>query len=205
MILFFEKSEAFSRFHRGQATIMIYEGHGEYALQRAFNSLVGSFRHEGSDLQIEVFTMEDDDTGELKTILPDWLASHLEAAKSKGDNWYDQWGYTTRLHGSVYDLWRLFYAYANMIDPMCDPADYTPGGDDDTYDYYPSGFRALTEIAKDLDELDMHLRPENRRRFAARERVCEIVKHLMDVKPLEDWDDFIGFDEYIKPYLMNGE
>lgn len=184
-----------SRWHRGFAELLIYEGHADgYLLERAVQAVKAdkAIVSKLDSLMIESFDAFQHEEGPEEHPVPQWLKDNIESAALSGENWYDtamEWGVTTRLTGEVHDLWLVFYAYANQVDPMCDPADYRPGGDDDSYDYFPSAFRALQEFARNLDALDMRLAPEQRRCFAAHERLVEIVQRLKK-------NDSLEFSEY---------
>ena len=119
----------------------------------------------------------------------------------------------TRLQGPVLRLWKTFYDLANQLDPEQDPADYTPGGDDDTYDYYPSAFECLVHFAEILDDLDERfiaaipeidrapgtMNANLGRRFTARHRIESIVQSLLISEgPFEDWE----FEDYARPFLL---
>jgi len=51
------------------------------------------------------------------------------------------------LHASAFQL------FAGKLMPSLDPSGYTPGGDDDYFDYWPGAMEALREYAVMLDEL----------------------------------------------------
>lgn len=65
----------------------------------------------------------------------------------------DGWETVVRVQGPVVDIATAFYRLAMNLDPSMDPASYTPCGDDDTFDYWPSGMRLLHQLATDLDNL----------------------------------------------------
>lgn len=175
-----------SPWERGAAKLLLHMGHNEY----------GPPEHPAVDIDPYSADME----------MPEWamavrnraLAQDPLFAETFGP---DAWASVALLTGGVFDLWGMFYEFANKLDPQQDPADYTPGGDDDTFDYYPSAFECLTMWARDLDELDTMLVANTHkglaRSFSARSRVVEIVRNLYTAKgPFSEWE----FD-LATPYL----
>jgi hypothetical protein len=147
------------------------------------------------------YELEPDDP---KAAPPVWVKNRIARAQNGGSSngdWmfvYPGHAAVISLQGPVVNLWRRFYSFANSVDPECDPTDYTPGGDDDTYDYYPGAFAALAEWANDLDRADAMLSSVVYRKFSAHERVARVVKNLHRAKgPFEEWE----FEDYAAPYL----
>ena len=80
----------------------------------------------------------------------------LALAASSPNNWLDQdedWTALVVITGTIHAHVQLFKTLAAQLMPSLDPAGYTPGGDDDYFDYYPSGMRFLREWALDLQEI----------------------------------------------------
>jgi len=177
-----------NRFHQGSAQLVYFAGHGEYWFDDK------SHRRTKVDVKVEKFdTYEAQEKGSKTPFwvkrLPDW----------ENEN---SWGIFVRLTGDVYGLWCMFYSLTNQLDPEQDPADYMPGGDDDTFDYYPSGFEWATDWAKDLDEIDRtfaSLSPrDGKHTFTARHRIEDIVaKLLIATGPYGDWE----FEGHAAPYI----
>jgi hypothetical protein len=69
-----------------------------------------------------------------------------------GDRDDASWTTLLRLSGSIYAHSTSFTLTAATLMPSLDPTGYRPGGDDDYFDYYPSGLRMLREWALDLEE-----------------------------------------------------
>lgn len=199
-----------SRWYMGNATLLLPLGHGEYGIP------------DNDKVQVELWDAYDREDGKEP---PRWLAAHEEALRLAGGNYAEPlpsegdatgWGTLALLTGSVYELWRMFYQFANQLDPEQDPAGYTPGGDDDTFDYYPSGFECMEAWAGDMDGLQerwaaflrewLSTQPEHMQRiwmgdathgFTARHRIVEIVRNLRTAKGnFREWE----FEDYAKPY-----
>ena len=187
-----------SRFHQGEATLAYFAGHGEYW----FDELHGP---RGLQFTLKVQKWDVYVAEEEGTKAPNWV-------KALPDYEPEGWGTFVRISGPVYDLWHAFYTLTHQLDPEFDPADYTPGGDDDTFDYYPSGFAWAAEWAKDLDELDEKFATQppivspngvtwrfEKHAFTARHRIEDIVAKLLIAKgPFAEWEFEYHAAEYTK-------
>jgi hypothetical protein len=65
---------------------------------------------------------------------------------------YSGWGTFVMLEGTLQDHHRAFEGWAASLMCSLDPSGYKPGGDDDYFDYWPSGMEGLRAYAIDLDE-----------------------------------------------------
>jgi hypothetical protein len=146
---------------------------------------------------------------------PVWLSASVAAeslAQAKADS--ETEGTWILLEGEVNELWKQFYELAGDLDPALDPAGYTPGGDDDTYDYYPTHFEVLAAWAQDLDAIiekeTVHQkeRMEGNPRgyfamakwFTARRRVEEIAAHLYSLPGGAEQVDYMEMTEMLAPF-----
>lgn len=185
-----------SSFNRGTATILLNLGHGEYGF--ATNDQL-------TQDEWDPFDCNDEEPDGRDRTPPSWVTD-------SPSDWDADFGMRVRLEGPVLQLWKTFYDLANQLDPEQDPADYTPGGDDDTYDSYPSAFECLVHFAEILDELERRfidaIPAQDRapgtmnenigRRFTARHRIESIVASLLiQHGPFWDWD----FEDYARPFL----
>lgn len=64
-------------------------------------------------------------------------------------------------------------AFDNLLEQVA----HVPSGDDDTFDYWPSGARLLLQIASDLDRIDIG-HPKGRRWDAA----CQWIREVLTAK-----------------------
>lgn len=182
---------------KGEADVTIFLGHGEYSVDTDY--LNSQFAESYGTLREDVYDAYDAEEKGLP--IPAWLE------RCRGNHSYDEiladdvearWGTAVRLQGSVFQIWRYFYTLASQLDPEYDPADYTPGGDDDTFDYYPSAFDAMEELAGDLDTMNTRLPDDVRHGFTARQRIVDILRKLRTSKgEFADWE----FDDHAKPYI----
>jgi hypothetical protein len=72
---------------------------------------------------------------------------HWEAWKQ------DDWGTVILIEGPFFRIVEAFQKLAAALMPSLDPSGYTPGGDDDFFDYWPGGMECLREFAIDLRSL----------------------------------------------------
>jgi hypothetical protein len=106
------------------------------------------------DFKVNAISMEND----FDEPIHNNIALALTLAESP-NNWLTpgdpedaSWTTLLRLSGTFHVHLASFTLTAATLTPSLDPTGYTPGGDDDYYDYYPSGLRMLREWACDLDE-----------------------------------------------------
>ena len=74
----------------------------------------------------------------------------------------EEWGTCVLVCGPVYRLLSAFHNLAAHVMPSLDPAGYTPGGDDDFFDYWPGAMECLREFAEDLTQVfpdDFYAKP----------------------------------------------
>lgn len=129
-------------FHMGEAVLLLNAGHAEYDLK--LND------------RVTIHRWADD---ELDDSIHDSVPAAVPAEFRDLARGLDLDGWETVLHvgGPVHDIAHAFYRLACDLDPFMDPAQYTPGGDDDTFDYWPSGMNLLYQLAVDLDEMTKEL------------------------------------------------
>ena len=199
MIVHFEPPTAshetyWSPWNRGKAVLLINMGHGEYPLRDDLDP--GKYGSYVEGVTIETFDAYDLEEGKEA---PDWWTHYTNIEVDARE-----WGLVTRIEAPVFALWLMFYDLANQLDPVQDPSGYTPGSDDDTFDYYPSAFEALCELGEDLDELDYqfeinpNLPSDLRRKVDHKSTVRRILANLTVCKgPFEDWE----FESYAAPYF----
>lgn len=119
-------------FNLGRARLLLDAGHGEYMLPK--------------DIVANSWLVEEyEDNAER---LPEEYRWYLDL---------DGWETVLLVEGDVHAIALGFYQLAMDLDPSMDPANYTPGGDDDTFDYWPSGMRLLHALALDLDRLTSNM------------------------------------------------
>lgn len=125
--------------------ILIDGGHAEYSPIETYQK---------PSLEVIAIGMRDD----LDRLIEDNIAVALKLAESP-NNWLTpgdrddvEWTTLLRLTGAFHTHMQSFMLTAATLTPSLDPTGYTPGGDDDYFDYYPSGLRMLREWAIDLDE-----------------------------------------------------
>lgn len=139
-----------SRQPPGFYTLLLDAGHAEYNLHpAAVYDPDGKF-----GLGIEWFSQPEEGEDPEEQVLFDQVFNLL---KDSPNNWLsgEDEGWTTlvRISGQWTGLLYAFKDLAARLMPSLDPSGYTPGGDDDYYDYYPSGMRLLHEMALDLTEI----------------------------------------------------
>jgi hypothetical protein len=66
---------------------------------------------------------------------------------------YSGWGTFVMVEGTLFDHHRAFEGWAASMMCSLDPSGHKPGGDDDYFDYWPSGMEGLRTYAIDLDEV----------------------------------------------------
>jgi hypothetical protein len=119
--------------HMGTAELLLNAGHNEYPIPE--------HNVPSKSIVKQEWSLDPEDEG--CPCSPDQLrAIDAEAGP-------DGWETVVRLQGPVVDIARAFYELALTLDPSMDPTNYTPGGDDDTFDYWPSGMRLLHQLACD--------------------------------------------------------
>jgi hypothetical protein len=119
-------------------TVLCDAGHGAY------------FPPKVKGLTTRSYSFEDDNLQPINLKLYDKLAKSPNNWLSVGE-YADRWTTAIRMKGRLHAHAEGFKLLAGSLMPCLDPAGYTPGGDDDTFDYYPSGLRFLREWAMDLD------------------------------------------------------
>lgn len=136
----------------GRTTITLDAGHAEYGFKPA------SAYSNNEDFLITWFSYEDDRPEDHEENLL-WRRAFL-LIKDSPNNWLDDselenpWTNIVQLTtNNRNDFLEPFRDLASQLLPSLDPFGYTPGGDDDYYDYYPSGMRLLREFAIDLDQI----------------------------------------------------
>lgn len=145
-----------SAFDMGYAGLVLNAGHGEYGIydnERGFDDLkVTAWAHDAEDFSPKAGVKK--------------LTDGLWKKAAQSDDWYDDsdrgWVTVLTVVGDVYYIAQAFYRLAMDLDPRMDPADYTPGGDDDTFDYWPSGMRLLYQLACNLDDLTANMKHRDR-------------------------------------------
>lgn len=162
-------------FDLGRAELLLDAGHGDYGVR---NERVEGTTDNSRQLSfVRYYDGEADDPS-------DGVPSHLqqyvvlegshraEFAHAEGADpiVIDGWEQLLHLEGPVYYIGLAFFRLALDLDPACDPANYTPGGDDDSFDYWPSGMRLLYALACDLGTLT------NDARYIA--RYTEVVRNV---------------------------
>jgi hypothetical protein len=182
----------YSDFNRGEAVIVLASIHGDRLIADGVESPPSG---RGTTVVVDVEAQPYDPE---EPPLPDWAVNAIKQAEGKDDVSY-AWdylkdgnhGYVVRFTGDVVSLWWAFYEAANRLDPECDATRYCPGGDDDTYDYYPDAFDALVEFGRDLDELDRRLQVLGwePKQFTAYERIVRLLRNLYRAKgPFTEWE-----------------
>jgi hypothetical protein len=154
-----------SPWDKGTCDVVLNVGHGEYPVE------IGEV----------VWDCGDDENPIRKIDLAPLLVRNDEYEGL----WYDHdlfaWGTLVRYTGPVFALAKEFYRFSTTVDPEFDPADYTPGGDDDSFDYYPSAIRVLYEMALDLTTMTGHERYLNRYRAVIRNVIAT-------AGPVDEWE-----------------
>jgi len=195
----------YSDFNRGEAVIVLASIHGDRLIADGDEP---PHSGRGAKVTVDVVAQPYDDEDPP---LPEWAQNAVAQAQHRDDVAY-AWdylkdgnhGYVVRFSGNVVDLWWAFYQAANRMDPECDATRYCPGGDDDTYDYYPDAFDTLEEMGRDLDALDRALvemgwQPKQ---FTAHERMVRLVNHLYRANgPFTEWefDNAEPYREHLPP------
>jgi hypothetical protein len=96
------------------------------------------------EFDFSFYSADEDDQPEMKPL--------TELPRPQGID-PDDWGTYLVFSGTRYHLKNAFVHLAAQLMPCLDPMGYRPGGDDDYFDYWPSGMEALKAFAKDLDQL----------------------------------------------------
>jgi hypothetical protein len=163
-------------FHQGEARLLLDAGHTEYGIT-PLN--IPKVIHEKFTCTYYDHPLNED----CEKPLPDDLLKVLH----KSDV-YDEadatWTNYLLMEGEVFYMARGFYRLSLDLDPFMDPANYTPGGDDDTFDYWPSGMRLLYQLAIDLDELSKDFNDDHHRGIAVSktrylDRYNEVLSHAV--------------------------
>lgn len=128
------------------ATIFVNIRHGEYGLP--------NIESKHYPMKFEYYTLDTDNWGS-KDNVKDLRTSNVPITVWKPlEDEYGSWGTFLTVEGLLYGHFEAFSVFAGTLMPSLDPSGYRPGGDDDFFDYYPSGLDALREYALDLDELN---------------------------------------------------
>lgn len=110
---------------------------------------------------------------------PETLAPALKSIRFKPVPNVDDAPAPHYLEGSLTELYAFWHLLANTVDPRMDPANYYPGGDDSFFDYIPSAFDILRDMANDLDTL-LAVSP-NPPRYKLMDRYNELLKLSADI------------------------
>jgi hypothetical protein len=120
-----------------------------------------------------VFEDDPQADGLMRLSLPAEIKTEFQA--------YDPtWCQVIELKGALNELDAIFGELLEQIEAV-------PHGDDDTFDYWPSGARLVMQLARDLDQVDEGMRIHYAKRIVSRVLTQKDPEIAADMRDKLDW------------------